>query len=103
LRLRHKYHAKPVVRDGFKFPSKKEGRYYDYFKHLRDDTNEVLFFLRQVPFHIPGNIRVVVDFVVFYTDGDIRIYDVKGVKTERFRMNQKLLAQHYPMIDLEIL
>jgi len=94
--IRHKFHAKPVERDGMKFPSTKEARYYDELK-LAQQAGIVSFFLRQVPFHVPGNIKVVVDFMVFYTDGTVRIIDVKGMKMKQYKRNKAIVEALYPV------
>ena len=96
LRPRHKYNAKPTKRDGHHFPSKKEAGFYDQLVRLQA-AGDVLFFLRQVPFHLPGGIKAVVDFVVFYTDGQVRIFDVKGVRTASFIRNKKQVEHYYPV------
>lgn len=96
-RLKHKFRAMRTERDGIKFPSKKEANYYDMLKILQKG-GIVLFFLRQVPFHLPGNIKYTVDFQVFYTNGDIRFIDVKGYKTKDFIRNKKQVEALYPVI-----
>ena len=63
----HKYNARAVVIDGIRFDSVKEGRYYNQLK-LRQQAGEVLCFLRQVPIHLPGQTRLVIDFLEFRTD-----------------------------------
>ena len=93
---RHKFRAKQTVRDGFKFASKKEARYYDELK-LKQKANIVLFFLRQVPFHLPGNVRYVVDYQVFYTNGTVEFIDVKGHRTKEFIRNKKMVEALYPI------
>jgi len=63
----HKYNARAVVIDGIRFDSVKEGRYYNQLK-LRQQAGEVLCFLRQVLIHLPGQTRLVIDFLEFRTD-----------------------------------
>ena len=87
-RFRHKFNAKPTELDGIKFASKKEAKYYQELK-LRQAAGEVLFFLRQVPFHLPGNIRYVCDFAEFLADGQVRFVDVKGYKTDMYKLKVK--------------
>jgi len=98
--MRHKFHAKPDNRDGFRFDSQAEARYYDQLK-LRQKAGEVLFFLRQVPFHLPGNIKYVADYLVFFTDGACEVCDVKGAQVgsawQMFQTKKKLVEQHYPV------
>ncbi len=87
-RFRHKFNAKPTELDGIKFASKKEAKYYHELK-LRQAAGEVLFFLRQVPFHLPGNVRYVCDFAEFLADGQVRFVDVKGYKTDMYKLKVK--------------
>jgi hypothetical protein len=94
--VRHKFHAIPDNRDGFRFASKKEARFYDELK-LRQKTGEVLFFLMQTPFHLPGNVKYVCDFQVFYVDGSVEFIDVKGALTQLFIDKKKFVEQHYPV------
>lgn len=98
--LRHKFNAKASVKDGIRFASLAEGRFYDNLKLLQQ-AGEVLFFLRQVPFHLPGNVRYVVDFVVFGADGSIKFIDVKGMITKEFAMKKKMVEALYP-IEIEL-
>jgi hypothetical protein len=99
--IRHKFFAKPTELDGIKFASKKEAKRYIELKMLKT-SNEVLFYLRQVPFHLPGNVRYVCDFMVFWSNGDITIEDVKGMKTEMYAAKKKILESTYPIHITEI-
>ena len=87
-RFRHKFNAIPTEVDGIKFSSKKEAAYYGGLK-LRQAAGLVHFFLRQVPFHLPGNIRYVVDFEEFLATGEVRFVDVKGFKTDMYKLKVK--------------
>lgn len=97
--LKHKYHAKPTELDGIRFPSKHEAKKYAEFK-LEKEAGLILFFLRQVPIHLPGGVKLVVDFVLFYTDGRVRFVDAKGVKTESFKAKKRMVEALYP-IEIE--
>ena len=61
-----------------------------------------MFFLRQVPFHLPGNIKYICDFMVFWVNGDITIEDVKGFKTNIYKTKKKLVESLYPVKIKEI-
>ena len=98
--MRHKYHAKPTTRNGIKFQSKKEARYYDTLL-LRQRAGEVLFFLRQVPFDLPGNTKYRADFMEFWTNGEVKVIDVKGYQTKEFIKNKKMVESIYP-IEIEV-
>lgn len=93
---RHKFNAVRTELDGFKFDSKKEGKYYQELK-LKVKAGEVVFFLRQVPFHLPGNVRYVVDFQEFHSDGTTHFIDVKGMDTPMSKMKRKQVEAIYPV------
>jgi len=93
---RHKFNAQKVEYDGYKFPSKKEGKYYEELK-LRVQAKEVIFFLRQVPFHLPGGVVYRVDFQEFHTDRTIHFVDVKGMKTPEYKTKKRLVEALYPI------
>ena len=95
--VKHKFGAVKTENDGFKFDSKMEARYYTCLKKLRDVTGEIRFFLRQAPFHLPGNIRCVIDFVVFWSDGTVTFEDVKGVETPRFKLKRTQVESLFPV------
>jgi hypothetical protein len=97
---KHKYAAKKTVVDGIQFDSQKEARYYRQLK-LRVQAGEVLFFLRQVPFHLPGGTKLVIDFLEFHTDGSVHVVDVKGMETAQFKIKKREVEHHYP-IEVEI-
>ena len=82
--------------DGLKFDSKAEGRYYSQLK-LRILAGEVLYFLRQVPFDLPGGVKYRVDFQVFLADGSVEYIDVKGAETAMFILKKKQVEALYPV------
>lgn len=97
---RHKFGARPTEVDGIRFDSKKEARYFQKLR-IREAVGEVLFFLRQVPFHLPGGVRYVVDFQEFHADGTVHFVDVKGMETPDFKAKKKQVEALYP-ITIEI-
>jgi len=97
---KHKHNAVRVTHDGIKFPSKKEGNYYLQLK-MRVKCGDVIFFLRQVPFHLPGNTKYTVDFQEFHKDGTVHFIDVKGMKTKEFIRNKKQVEALYP-VEIEV-
>ena len=99
--IKHKFYAKPTELDGIRFSSKKEAKRYIELKTLQS-SSEVLFYLRQVPFHLPGNIRYVCDFMVFWANGEITIEDVKGMKLPLYEAKKKILEATYPIEITEI-
>jgi hypothetical protein len=98
--LRHKFNAVATEVDGFKFSSKAEARYFLQLK-ARQAAGEVVGFLRQVPFHLPGGVRYVVDFLEFHADGTVHFVDVKGVVTSEFKAKVRQLKALYPWATVE--
>ena len=43
------------------------------------------------------------DFCVTYKDGHIEIVDVKGIKTEAFKIKQKMFEFKYPELKLKVI
>ena len=99
--IKHKFKVKPTELDGIKFASKKEGVRYLELKQLKE-LGKVTFFLRQTPFHLPGNIKYVCDFLVFWEDGTTTVEDVKGFKTPTYKAKKKMVESIYPIEIKEI-
>ena len=93
---RSKYGAQPTVVDGIRFDSKAEATYYQRLQ-LRVKAGAVRYFLRQVPFHLPGGVRYVVDFMEVHADGSVHWVDVKGIETAMFRTKKRLVESLYPV------
>jgi hypothetical protein len=93
---RSKYGAVPTVVDGIRFDSKREARYYEQLK-LRVVSGEVRYFLRQVPIHLPGGTRLVIDFLEFHASGEARYVDVKGRETDAFKIKRREVQAAYPI------
>ena len=100
-RPRHKFNATRVEFDGIRFDSKKEASYYKRLK-LRQQSGDILFFLRQVPFHLPGGVRYVVDFQEFHADGTVHFVDVKGMQTPEFKAKKKMVEALYRPVEIKI-
>ena len=98
--LKHKYRAIPTERDGIKFGSRAEARYYDRLQ-LAKQSGDLLFFLRQVPFHLPGSVTYRADFMEFWKDGEVKIIDVKGFDTPQSKQKRKQVEAIYP-VKIEI-
>jgi hypothetical protein len=99
--IKHKFKAKPTEINGIKFSSQKEAKRYGALKMLQN-IGEILFFLRQVPFHLPGNVKYVCDFLIFWANGEVTIEDVKGFKTESYKAKKKMVEALYPITILEV-
>jgi hypothetical protein len=92
-----KYHVRPQAErryNGILFASVKE---MDYYKDLEllIKAGEMRFFLRQVPFDLPGGVKYKVDFVEFRKDGSVRFVDVKGMETPMFKVKRKQVEACY--------
>ena len=99
--IRHKFNARRTETDGIKFASKKEAHYYGQLK-LRQLEGDILFFLRQVPLHLPGGVRYVVDFQIFTTGGEVEFVDVKGFATPEYKVKKRLVEALYPITITEV-
>ena len=99
--LRHKFRAKPCTEDDIKFSSQKERQRYRELKLLKK-SGEILFFLRQVPFHLQAGVKYVCDYLIFWTNGEVTIEDVKGVKTDMYILKKKMVEATYPITITEI-
>ncbi len=99
--IRHKYGAKRTERDGIKFDSKLEARYYSKLVDQKA-SGVVIQFLRQVPFHLPGGVRYVCDFLVFWADGNVEFVDTKGVETQAFKNKVKQVEELYFPIKISV-
>ncbi len=85
--------------DGIKFRSKKERKRYLELCALRDAGE--CWFLRQVPFYLPGNTKYVLDFMIFWKDRRVTFEDTKGHRTAMFIMKKKQVEALYPIRIVE--
>lgn len=99
-RVRHKFNAQPTVMNGRRYASKAEARFAQELE-IRKLAGQVVFWLEQVPFHLPGGVKYVVDFAVFEADGTVRFIDVKGVETPMFKVKKKQVESLFP-IEIEV-
>lgn len=98
---KHKFRAVRCERDDKKFASKMERSYYDSLI-IQQKAGSVLFFLRQVPFELPGKVKYVCDFLVFLADGSCNFIDVKGKDTPLSIAKRKMVESLYP-VNIEII
>lgn len=94
--------AKATIRSGYHFPSKLEADRFTEQCLLRA-TGEVLWFIRQTPFHFPDGNKMVVDFFVFWQDGSYTIEDTKGRVLPAFKRKLKSFKYFYPTLELTLL
>ena len=99
--VRHKYGAKRCEEDSIKFPSRLERNYYQKLK-LAKKSGELLEFLRQPLFDLPGGVSYRADFIEFWRDGTVRVTDCKGMLTKDFISKKKMVEALYPHIEIEI-
>jgi hypothetical protein len=85
----NKYGARATVVNGIRFDSKLEAERYLYWNNLWQ-AGAIRWFLRQVPFALPGGIVYRLDFLVVMKDGTIKLEDVKGHLT---RVSQNKIIQ----------
>jgi len=90
-----KFNAVLCEANGIKFRSKKERRRYLELVCLKEAGE--CWFLRQVPFYLPGNTKYVIDFIIFWKGGRVSFEDVKGMKTPMFIMKKKQTEAIYPI------
>ncbi len=93
---RHKFNAIRTEYNGFNYSSKAEARYAAELD-LRIKAKDVVFYLKQTPFHLPGGIKYVCDFQVFLSDGTVEFVDVKGMSTLTFKAKKKMVEAIYPV------
>ena len=99
--MTHKYRAKRTRVDEISFDSKKEANRYSELKLLRR-AGDVSFFLRQPMFDLPGGVTYRADFLVVDRQGSVRIEDVKGFKTQVYKIKKKQVESLYPIKITEI-
>ena len=102
-----KYNSRKTVIDGITFDSKKEAKRYVELKKKQDE-GEITDLRLQVPFElVPSftieidakkrrrrNIRYIADFV-YYENGQKVVEDVKGRKTDIYKLKKKLFEYKY--------
>lgn len=99
--VKHKFRATPCEYDGIKFASKKERKRYQELQLLQS-TGDIAFFLRQVPMHLPGGVKYVCDYLIFWSDGNVSFEDVKGYRTDLYKTKKKIVEAKYPITIEEV-
>lgn len=108
-----KYHNKKTVIDGIPFDSKKEAQRYAELR-LLERAGEITNLQLQPSFELYEGFRknskayrpihYLADFM--YWDNKLKrtvVEDVKGVKTEVFRIKQKMFEAKYPDLTISII
>ena len=104
-KVRSKYYSKKVLIDGIKFDSKKEGEYYKKLKILEEkgiikDLELQKEYILQDKFKLNNKtIRKITyraDFSYISVKDDIlHVIDVKGFRTEIYKLKKKLFEYKY--------
>lgn len=107
----NKYRNRKVAVDGHVFDSVLESERYKQLKLLQR-AGEIKNLRLQVPFLLQERFRknnksyqkieYIADFV-YEEKGQVVIEDTKGIKTEAFRIKQKLFEKQYPDLTIKII
>lgn len=102
-----KYNAKKTEIDGIKFASKAEGDYYKHLKELQAQGVVTRFDLQPKFILLNGftdkwgvkhePIRYIADFLVYYTEGEPKVIDIKGTETSDFKLKRKWYCSMFPL------
>lgn len=107
----NKYRNRKIVVDNIKFESNLEAERYRQLKLLQR-AKQISNLRLQVPFLLQEGfkkngkthrkIEYVADFV-YEENGQTVVEDTKGMKTETFKIKQKLFEYKYPDLNLKII
>lgn len=100
----NKYHNKKVQYDEMTFDSKKEYSYYLKYK-LMEQSGEIKDLKMQVPFTLIETFKLQdktyrktvykADFTFVDKEGKYHVIDVKGMRTDVYKLKKKLMAWKY--------
>ena len=100
----NKYHNKKVQYDEMTFDSKKEYSYYLKYK-LMEQAGEIHDLKMQVPFTLIETFKLQdktyrktiykADFTFIDKQGKYHVIDVKGIRTDVYKLKKKLMAWKY--------
>ena len=104
-----KYRAKKTEIDGIKFDSKKEAKRYIALRELEKQGNiEKLMlqprFLLQEGFRKNGKVYRKIEYVadfMYEQDGKLIIEDLEGIKTDVYKLKQKLFEKRYQDLTIK--
>ena len=91
---RSKYGNKRTLYQGVVYDSQKEASRAVELDLLKR-TGEVLCWMPHVVFPLSKGVSYEADFVVVYADWHVEVEDVKGVKTQAYRIKKKLFLEKY--------
>lgn len=109
-----KYGNKKIKVDEFLFDSQAEAKFYEYLKKQKE-LGVVVDFEMQVVYEIQEGfrhprsgkwiraIKYIPDFVVHYVGGETEVVDIKGMKTDVYKMKAKMFMHKYkiPLIEIK--
>jgi len=101
----HKYRAKPTTIDGIRFASKKESERYALLKTWEKD-GAIRDLELQPTFPIYINNKKVCLYVADFSyrdaeTGHKHVEDVKGYKTDVYRLKKRLVEAYFPHVRIE--
>lgn len=96
-----KYNSRKTVVDGIKFDSIKEANRYKELLVLQRD-GAISHFLMQVPFLLDGGVIYKLDCLVFWNGAPQTYEDVKGFKTQVYKLKKKMVEARYPITIQEL-
>lgn len=101
MKKQNKYRNIPTVVYGIKFASKKEGqRYKDLI--LMQKAGIVKSIELQKSYKLGGRFRYVCDFYVKWSDGRKTVEDVKGYRTQAYKVKKAWMKEKYNIDIVEI-
>lgn len=98
---RHKFGAARTERDGIVFASKLEAARYDQLV-LLEKAGDVVGFMRQPVFYLPGGTKYIADYLIFWAGGRVTAEDVKGMETAAFKVKWREVQAAYPWMEFEL-
>lgn len=93
MRQKHKFNAKACEADGIKFPSLLERACYLRLKQIQKEGH-ILFFLRQVPFDLPGKVKHLIDYCIF-TKEHVIFVEAKGRDLPMGKLKRNQVSELY--------
>ena len=102
-RSRNKYRNNPIIIDGIRFDSTKEGYRWCELQTLQkagviSELQRQVKFELQPDFYFKGKkeraINYIADFT-YYENGEYIVEDVKGVKTQEYKLKKKMMQYIY--------
>lgn len=99
-----KYHNKKIYYDGHWFDSQKEKSWYIKYK-LMEQAGVILDLKLQVKYELIKTFKLedktyrstnyIADFTYKTKDGKLHVIDVKGIRTDVYKLKKKLMAWKY--------